>query len=155
MSFTIDFESIKEKAGNLVQAGVSQSKKVAAIAKLKSDNLSQKDTLRKAYLAIGKQYYAEKAGQPDEAYAALFAQADAALATIAANNAKLEEMKAAEEVIISAEDIDLDDADEVVAAAEEEVVSEEAPAEEAPVEETAEEAPAETEEAPAAEEDEL
>ncbi len=153
MSFTIDFESIKEKAGNLVQAGVSQSKKVAAIAKLKSDNLSQKDTLRKAYLAIGKQYYAEKVGQPDEAYAALFAQADAALATIAANNAKLEEMKAAEEVIITAEDIDLEDAEEVSAEAED-AVAEEAPAEEAPVtEETAEEAP--VEEAPAAEEEEL
>lgn len=153
MSFTIDFESIKEKAGNLVQAGVSQSKKVAAIAKLKSDNLSQKDTLRKAYLAIGKQYYAEKVGQPDEAYAALFAQADAALATIAANNAKLEEMKAAEEVIITAEDIDLEDAEEVSAEAED-AVAEEVPAEEAPVaEETAEEAP--VEEAPAAEEEEL
>lgn len=153
MSFTIDFESIKEKAGNLVQAGVSQSKKVAAIAKLKSDNLSQKDTLRKAYLAIGKQYYAEKVGQPDEAYAALFAQADAALATIATNNAKLEEMKAAEEVIITAEDIDLEDAEEVSAEAED-AVAEEAPAEEVPVaEETAEEAP--VEEAPAAEEEDL
>ncbi len=154
MSFTIDFDSIKEKAGNLVQAGVSQSKKVATIAKLKSDNLSQKDALRKAYLAIGKQYYAEKVGQPDEAYAALFAQADAALATIAANNAKLEEMKAAEEIIVTAEDIDLDDADVV---AEEAVVAdaEEAPVEEAPVEEAVEEAPVEAEEAPAAEEEDL
>lgn len=145
----INFGSIKEKVGNLAQAGVSQTKKVATIAKLKSDNMAQQDALRKAYLAIGKQYYAEKRGQADEAYAALFAKADAALAAIAANNAKLDELKAADEVVIEV-DIQKDDfADEAAAPAAEETpaeeTAEETPAEEAPVEEetSAEEAPAE------------
>lgn len=150
MNINIDFGAIKEKVGNLAQAGVSQTKKVAAIAKLKSDNMAQQDALRKAYLAIGKQYYAEKRGQADEAYAALFAKADAAMAAIAANNAKLEELKDAEEVVIDVETADfVEDADEIVVPAAEEAPAEEAAAEEIPA---AEEAPAEeasTEEAPA------
>ena len=144
MNINIDFGAIKEKVGNLAQAGVSQTKKVATVAKLKSDNMAQQDTLRKAYLAIGKQYYAEKRGQADEAYAALFAKADAALAAIAANNAKLEELKDAEEVVIEVDvqkDDFADDADEVVVPAAEETPAEEPAAEEAPVEE----APAEEE----------
>lgn len=148
----INFGSIKEKVGNLAQAGVSQTKKVATIAKLKSDNMAQQDALRKAYLAIGKRYYAEKRGQADEAYAALFAKADAALAAIAANNAKLNELKAADEVVIEVDiqkDDFADEADETAAPAAEETpaeeTAEETPAEEAPVEEEkpAEEAPAE------------
>ena len=147
MNINIDFGAIKEKVGNLAQAGVSQTKKVATIAKLKSDNMAQQDALRKAYLAIGKQYYAEKRGQADEAYAALFAKADAALAAIAANNAKLDELKAADEVVIEVDvqkDDFADEADETAAPAAEEAPVEE-PAEETPVEEEkpAEEAPAE------------
>jgi hypothetical protein len=150
MNFNIDFDAVKEKVGNIAQAGVSQSKKLATVAKLKADNMSQQDALRKAYLAIGKQYYAEKSGQVDEAYAALFAKADAALAAIAANNAKLEELKAVEEVVINVDAVDFDAEDEVVVPAAEET-SAEAPAEAEPAAEAAPAEEAPVEEAPAAE----
>ena len=149
MNINIDFGAIKEKVGNIAQAGVAQTKKVAAIAKLKSDNMAQQDAIRKAYLAIGKAYYAEKKGEPEEAFAALFAKVDAAMATIAANNAALEELKAVEEVVIDVEmqagEMPEEEASvEEVLADVEATLADAAAAEEAPVEEAAsEEAPAE------------
>lgn len=157
-SMNIDFGPIKERAATLAQAGAAKTKKVAAIARLKSDNLAQKDAVRKAYMAIGQKYYAEHAGEPGEGFIELFAKADAALAAIAANNAALEELKATEEVTIDVDDIDLEmQAGEMPVDPEEpateadfaEEVPAEAPAEEAPVEAAPAEAPAE--EAPAEE----
>lgn len=103
MNINIDFDAIKEKVGTIAQAGVAQTKKMATIAKLKTDNMAQQDAMRKAYLAIGKLCYAKYKDTPDEDLAPLFAKVEAALATIAANNAALEEMKAAEEVVIDVE----------------------------------------------------
>ena len=135
MAINFDFGSIKEKMGNLAQAGVAQGKKVASIAKLKADNMAQQDAIRKAYFAIGKAYYAKMQGQPDEEFAELCGKVDAAMAAIAANNAALKDLKAAAEVVIDV-DITLDDvADET---AEAPAAEEAAPAEEtAPVEEAA------------------
>ena len=84
MDFKIDFGAIKETVSGLAQAGVAAGKKVATVAKLKSDNLAQQDALRKVYLAIGKKYYAEHKDDIPEEYAELFARADAALSAIAA-----------------------------------------------------------------------
>ena len=103
MNITIDLDAIKEKVGTIAQAGVAQTKKVATIARLKTDNMAQQDAIRKAYLAIGRLCYAKYKDAPDEELAPLFAKVDNALATIAANNAVLEEMKAAEEVVIDVE----------------------------------------------------
>lgn len=120
------FDSIKEKVGNIAQAGVAQGKKMANVAKLKTDNMAQQDAIRKAYQAIGKAYYAKMQGQPDEEFADLFAKVDAAMAAIAANNAALEEMKTAEEVVI---DVDITP-DDVVDESAETAAEEAAPAEE-------------------------
>ena len=103
MNITIDLDAIKEKVGTIAQAGVAQTKKVATIARLKTDNMAQQDAIRKAYLAIGRLCYAKYKDAPDEELAPLFAKVDNALATIAANNAVLEEMKAAEEVVTDVE----------------------------------------------------
>ena len=156
MAINFDFGSIKEKVGNIAQAGVAQGKKMASVAKLKADNMAQQDAVRKAYMAIGKAYYAKMQGQPDEEFAELFAKVDAAMAAIAANNAALEDMKAAEEVVI---DVDITPDDIVVepAPAEEAAPAEEvAPAEAPTVDEVVadmQETVAEvTEEAPAADE---
>ena len=165
MAINFDFGSIKEKMGNLAQAGVAQGKKVASIAKLKADNMAQQDAIRKAYFAIGKAYYAKMQGQPDEEFAELCGKVDAAMAAIAANNAALKDLKAAAEVVIDV-DITLDDvadetaeapaAEETAPAEETASVEEAAPVEEptvddvvADVQETVAEV---TEEAPAADE---
>lgn len=100
INVNIDLDAIKEKVGTIAQAGVAQTKKMAAITRLKTDNMAQQDALRKAYLALGKACYAAHKAAPDEAMAPLFARVDAALSAIAANNAALEELRAAEEVVI-------------------------------------------------------
>ena len=87
------FDSLKDKATDLAQAGVSQSKRLAEIAKLKAANLGEEDNIKKAYIEIGKLYYAEKAACPDSAYAAAVEKIQAAKAAIEVNNQRLAELK--------------------------------------------------------------
>lgn len=61
-------DSLKEKAVDLAQAGATKSKQVAEIVKLKTANLSEEDTIKKAYMELGKLYYAERGEAPEAAY---------------------------------------------------------------------------------------
>lgn len=108
------FDNLKEKVTDFAQAGVAKSKQMAEIAKLKAANMGEQDTIKKAYLEIGKLYYAEKGTTPEGGYAAACEKITTAKANIAANNAKIEELK--------------DGDDEVAAAAADAVVVEEIPA---------------------------
>ena len=87
------FDSLKDKATDLAQAGVSQSKRLAEIAKLKAANLGEEDNIKKAYIEIGKLYYAEKAACPDSAYAVAVEKIQAAKAANEVNNQRLAELK--------------------------------------------------------------
>ena len=93
------FESLKDKAADLAQAGVSQSKKLAEIAKLKAANMGEEDNIKKAYIEIGKLYYAEKGSTPDGAYVAAVEKINAAKAAIETNNQRLAELKDNDEEI--------------------------------------------------------
>ena len=104
------FDTLKSKATDLAQTGVAQSKRLAEIAKLKTANLSEEDTIKKAYIELGKLYYAEKGSEPEGAYAAACEKITAAKAAIEANNDRIAELKEKDD-----EDIDPDD---VVAEAE-------------------------------------
>ena len=164
MSMNIDFDAIKDTVVNLAQSGVAQGKKVATAAKLKADNMAQRDAIRKAYLAIGKQYFATHRGEPEEEFVQLFTAVEYAMAAIDANNAELAAMKAEPDVSVDL-DVEMqagevpDDLETLIeqemesadfADAEEAVEPTEAPVEEVPAEEVpVEEVPAE--EAPAAE----
>ncbi|MGI5962821.1 MAG: serine proteinase [Lawsonibacter sp.] len=92
------FDNFKEKATDLAQAGVAQSKRLAEIAKLKTSNMAEEDTIRKAYQEIGKLYYAEKGLTPEGAYAAACEKITAARAAIEANNDRIAELKASGDV---------------------------------------------------------
>ena len=99
------FDSFKAKATDLAQTGVAQSKRLAEIAKLKANNLAEEDNIKKAYIEIGKLYYAEKGSTPDGAYVTAFDKISAAKAAIEANNERLAELKddssaAAEETVV-------------------------------------------------------
>lgn len=107
-------DNLKEKVTDLAQAGMAKSKQLAEIAKLKAANMAEQDTIKKAYVEIGKLYYAEKGSTPEGGYAAACEKITAAKASIAANNAKIEELK--------------DGDDEVAAAAADAVIVEEIPA---------------------------
>lgn len=87
------FDNLKEKATDLAQAGVAQSKRLAEIAKLKTANMGEEDTIKKAYIEIGKLYYAENSAAPGAAYAAACEKITAAKAAIEANNDRIAELK--------------------------------------------------------------
>lgn len=88
-------DTLKDRAADLAQAGVAQSKRLAEIAKLKMANLSEEDTMKKAYLEIGRLYYAEHAAAPDGAYADACERITAARAAIETNKDRIAQLKAA------------------------------------------------------------
>jgi len=87
------FDNLKEKATDLAQAGVARSKRLAEIAKLKTANLGEEDTIKKAYIEIGKLYYAENGCSATGAYAAACEKITAARAAIETNNQRIAELK--------------------------------------------------------------
>ena len=88
------FDNFKEKATDLMQAGAAQSKRLAEIAKLKVSNMGEEDTIKRAYIEIGKLYYAEKGAAPEGAYVAACEKITAARAAIETNNDRIAELKA-------------------------------------------------------------
>ena len=98
-------DTLKDKAVDLAQAGVAQSKRLAEIARLKVANMSEEDTMKKAYLEIGRLDYAEQGAAPGGAYAAACQKITDAKAAIEANKARIAELKQpgdpAEDVIVA------------------------------------------------------
>lgn len=88
-----DFDSLKDKAIDLAQTGVSKSKQLGEIAKLNLANVGEEDTIKKAYIEIGKLYYAERGMAPEAAYAALCEKITAAKINIEENKNRIEELK--------------------------------------------------------------
>lgn len=94
----MDFiNDLQERATDLAQSVVATSKRLAEIAKLKSSNMAEEDTIKKAYVELGKLYYAEHGTTPDGAYAAACEKITAARATIETNNDRIAELKATAE----------------------------------------------------------
>lgn len=93
MDFKSTFETLKDRATDLAQAGVAQSKRLAEIAKLKTANMAEEDAIKKAYIEIGKLYYAEQGAAPDGAFAAACERITASKAVIETNNERIAELK--------------------------------------------------------------
>ena len=89
-------DDLKENVTDLAQSGVAKAKQLTEIVKLKTANMAEEDTIKKAYVEIGKLYYAEKGDTPEGGYAAACGRITAAKAAIEANNAKIAELKAAD-----------------------------------------------------------
>ncbi len=114
------FEEFKARAAELAQAGVAKSKVLAEIAKLKAANLSEKEVIHKAYLEMGRIYYAENRSNPGAAYAASCDRVTKAMAAIKENNAKIADLKAGEEgntvaaaddvIVLNGDDFEVEDA---------------------------------------------
>ena len=108
----IDLDALKEKAVDLAQAGVAKSKVLAEIAKLKAANMSEEDAIKKAYIELGKLYYAERGAAPEAAYVNSCERIAASTAAIEANNARIAELKTKEDepdpahtVVVEPEDV--------------------------------------------------
>lgn len=143
MAFNFDFEGLKKKAVelgqtglNMAQTGVDVSIQLASVAKLKAANVKAESDLRAAYVELGKMYFADHSAEPEEAYAAVCGQIADIQAAIAANNAKIAEIKIASDAEV---EIEVEAAPAEEAEPEVEVVTEEAPAETSAEKETAEE----------------
>lgn len=94
----MDFiNDLQERATDLAQSVVATSKRLAEIAKLKASNMAEEDTIKKAYVELGKLYYAEHGTTPDGAYAAACERITAARAAIETNNDRIAELKATAE----------------------------------------------------------
>ena len=87
------FDNLKDKAVDLAQAGVAKSKQLGEIAKLYVSNVGEEDAIKKAYIEIGKLYYAERGMAPEAAYAALCGKITAAKKNIEDNKSRSEELK--------------------------------------------------------------
>ena len=88
------FDAFKDKAIDLAQTGMAKSKQLAEIAKLNLANASEEDDIKKAYIEMGKLYYAERGMAPEAAYAVLCEKVTAAKVNIEENKARIEELKA-------------------------------------------------------------
>lgn len=88
------FDTLKDRAADLAQAGVAQTKRLAEIAKLKMSNMGEEDTIKKAYLEIGRLYYAEQGASPDGAFVSACERITAAKAAIETNNDRITQLKA-------------------------------------------------------------
>ena len=100
----LNLDDIKEKVTDLAQSGVAKSKQLAEIAKLKTNNMGEEDAIKKAYVEIGKLYYAERGMAPEGAYVALCEKITAAKTNIETNNARIAELKEKEDL----DDIDFE-----------------------------------------------
>ena len=85
--------ALKDKATDLAQTGVAESKRLAEIAKLKTANLGEEDAIKKAYIEIGKLYYETNCAAPGEEYTAACEKITAAKANIEANNDRIAALK--------------------------------------------------------------
>ena len=91
-------DNLKDKAKDLAQSGVSKSKQLSEIAKLNLSNVAEEDTIKKAYIEIGKLYYAERGMAPEAAYMALCQKITASKVNIEENKSRIEAIKAEENI---------------------------------------------------------
>ena len=134
------------KTKELFDAGMAKTKELTEIGRLKVDNASEQETIKKAYLEIGKLYFAERGMDPEAPYSALCEKIAASKAKIDYNQERINDLKAAgAPVDVESEDTCAEESFECPCCPDS-APAEEAPVEEAPVEEApAEKAPDEDE----------
>lgn len=89
--FTLD--NFKEKAGDLAQSSVAFSYQTAEMAKLRLAILSEEDTIKKAYLEMGKRYFQEHKEDPDAAYIPACQRIVQAQAAIETHEKRVQELR--------------------------------------------------------------
>lgn len=112
----MDFEALKARITSLAQDGMTKAKDLMEIAKLKVNNASENDAIRKAYTELGKLYFAQHGTDPDPAYAALCAKIVESKERIAYNDERISDIQSAAhladaDLSIVDEELSLDDPD--------------------------------------------
>lgn len=105
-----DFESLKAKVSELTSTGVSKARELTEIGKLKMQNVSEQDEVRKAWMAMGKLYYEQHGDAPEAGYESYCDQIRQSQAKIEYNKERIADLKAAGN--LSDEDVDGIDLDD-------------------------------------------
>ena len=87
-----DWKNLGNKAKNLTAAGLGKAKDLGQSAKLNLDIVSEEENKKRVYLEIGKRYVLENP-VAEEGYEDLYRQLEEIEARIAANKARLDELK--------------------------------------------------------------
>jgi len=87
-----DWKDLSNKAKNLTVVGIGKAKELGQSAKLNLDNVSEEENKKRIYAEIGKRYVLENP-VAEEGFEDLYRQLEEIEARIAANKAKLEELK--------------------------------------------------------------
>lgn len=126
MNINIDLNDLKERAKDLAQTGVAKAleltdtgvnkaKQLAEISKLKVLNLGEQDAIRRAYMDLGRLYYAERGSAPEAAYADLCDKITRSKAQIQVNEQRIADLKSSgnltDEEVEHACEADFEDAD--------------------------------------------
>lgn len=101
-----NFDKFKETATNLAQSGMAKSTQMTEMAKLQINIASEEDTIKKAYMEMGKYYYEHNQENPGPAYEHAFSLLEASKEKIATNNKRINELRNPD--IMSASDIPTD-----------------------------------------------
>ncbi len=91
----MDFDALKSRVTELAQGGVSKAKELMEVGKLKVNNATEADAIRKAYTELGKLYFAQHGMDPEPAYAALCAKIVESKERIAYNDERITDIKSA------------------------------------------------------------
>ena len=91
----MDFEALKSKVTEMAQSGVSKAKEMVEIGKLKVNNATEADAIRKAYAEIGKLYFDQHGMDAEPTYAALCAKIVESKERIAYNDERITDIKSA------------------------------------------------------------
>lgn len=83
------------KTKELIDAGMAKTKELTEIGRLKVDNATEQEAIKKAYLEIGKLYFAERGMDPEAPYSALCEKIAASKAKIEYNQERIADLKAA------------------------------------------------------------
>ena len=127
------------KGKELAADGAAKAKELGEISKLKMENVTEQENIRKAYLELGQIYFASCGENPEEPYAALCEKILASKAKIEYNEERIADIKAAGNAVEAEETVTVEDFVEEEATAEDfadaEVAVEAAVVEETPASE--------------------
>ena len=87
-----DWKNLGNKAKNLTYVGLGKAKELGETAKLNLDNVSEEENKKRVYAEIGKRYVLENP-VAEEGFEDLYRQLEEIEARIAANKARLGELK--------------------------------------------------------------
>ena len=82
------------KSIELAESGVAKSKEIAEIAKLKTANMAEEDNMKRAYIELGKLYYAQYGMCGEGEFVSPCERITAAMAVIETNKDRIADLKA-------------------------------------------------------------